>query len=77
MTTVLCILGYVAIGVMVALFFSWRGITKDVTSMLVVTYLWPVFAGWWIIEMIFINGLGKLYKKFNRKVKKWKENKNG
>lgn len=73
MTTALCILGYIIIGVIVALFFSWREITKDVTSMLVVTYIWPVFVGWWVVEMIFINGLGKLYRKFNRASKKWKK----
>lgn len=73
MTTALYILGYVAIGVIVALFFSWRNITRDVVSMLVVTYFWPAFTIWWIFETVFIKGLGDLYKKFNRKVKKWRK----
>ena len=73
MTTALYILGYIAIGVIVALFFSWRNITRDVVSMLVVTYFWPVFFGYWIFEMVFIKGLGGLYKKYNRKVKKWRK----
>ena len=72
MTTVFYILSYVAVGVFVALFFSWRGITKDVTSMLIVTYFWPIFVIWWLFETVFINGLGGVYKKFNRKTKKWK-----
>lgn len=72
MTTVFYILSYVTIGVFVALFFSWRNITKDVTSMLIVTYFWPIFVIWWLFEMIFINSLGSVYKKFNRKTKKWK-----
>lgn len=73
MITALYFVGYVAIGVIVALFFSWRNITRDVVSMLVVTYLWPAFAIWWIFETVFIKGLGGLYKKFNRKVKKWRK----
>lgn len=73
MTTALYILGYVAIGVIVALLFSWRKITKDVTSMLVITYLWPVFVFGLAGIKIFIEWPSKAYKKFNRKVKKWRK----
>lgn len=73
MTTALYILGYVTIGVIVALFFSWRGITKDVTSMLIVTYFWPAFMIWGFVETVIIGWPKKLYRKFNRKVKKWRK----
>lgn len=67
-----CFLGYIAIGVIVALLFSWKGITKDVTSMLIVTYFWPAFFIWWVFETVFIKGLGKQYRKFNRYMRKRK-----
>lgn len=71
-TTALCILSYIAIGVVVAILFSWKEITRDVTSMLIVTYLWPVFILWIIVDNVFIRMPMKFYRKFNRYLRKKK-----
>lgn len=66
--TVLYFLGYITIGVIVALLFSWKRIVKDYVDMLVVTYFWPVFFVWFIGEKILVKWPSKFYKKWNRKM---------
>lgn len=66
--TVLYFLGYIAIGVIVALLFSWKRIVKDHIDMLILTYFWPVFVIWLIGEKILVKWPSKFYKKWNRKM---------
>lgn len=68
--TVLYFLGYITIGVIVALLFSWKRIVKDHIDMLVVTYFWPVFVIYFIAEKIFVKWPSKFYKKWNDKMRK-------
>jgi hypothetical protein len=67
-----CFVLYIAIGVIIALTFAWKNITKDVTSMLIVTYFWPAFIIWLVFEKVFIKWPTKMYRKFNRYLRKRK-----
>lgn len=68
MLTVVWILAYILIGVITALTLSWKRITGDHIDMIIVTYGWPVFLAYIVVEKVFYKWPCNLYKKWNKKM---------
>lgn len=53
MLTVVWFVVYILIGAITALTLSWKGITYDHIDMIIVTYFWPVFLAYIVVEKVF------------------------
>lgn len=68
MLTVVWFVVYILMGAITALTLSWRGITYDHIDMIIVTYFWPVFLAYIVVEKVFYKWPCNLYKKWNKKM---------